>query len=339
MTLKNRRKLFWLSTLVFLIIAPPIVFYTTGWRLTSDLTIKRIGGLFIAVPEAGAEVYLNGKFVKNTNFLQSGVFIQDLTPGTYSVAVSKDGFWPWTKKLIVTESAVAEAKAFMLPQNINGKMLLNGPFESLLASNDNSLLLLEEKKGDAYTLTFYLPAENEFLSPATSVSKKLLTSESPLKIVSWKKGSAEVFFDNKTLSLTFDFSKRSVSAKKISAKLDDALAEPDSASALDYRQKAEMRYDNKNVWVNWLATPLPYFLSSSDELVFETKSQIRGASFFPKRSDLAVIAFANGIFASEIDGRGSRNIQPIYKGKNPQFTVLNNKIYILDQGVLALMEL
>ncbi len=290
------------------------------------------------MPEAGAEVYLNGKFVKNTNFLQSGVFIQDLTPGTYSVAVSKDGFWPWTKKLTVAESAVAEAKAFMLPQNINGKMLLNGPFESLRASNDNSLLLLEEKKGDAYTLTFYLPVENEFLSPSSSASKKLLAGESRLKTVSWKKGSAEVFFDNKTLSLTFDFSKRSVLAKKISAKLDDALSKPDSSNS-DYRQRAEMRYDNKNVWVNWLAIPLPYFLSSSDELVFETKSRIRGASFFPKRSDLAVIAFANGIFASEIDGRGSRNIQPIYKGKNPQFAVLNNKIYILDQGVLALMEL
>lgn len=339
MTIKTRRKLLWLSILLFLLAAPPIVLYSTGWRLTSDFKIKRVGGLFIAVPEAGAVFYLDGRPIKNTNFLQSGVFIQELTPGAHSIMVSKDGFWPWTKKLEVAESAVAEAKAFMLPQNINGKILLNGPFETIYASDKNNLLVLEERKGEAYALTFYLPETNEFLSPINSSSKKLLTNQEKLKTLMWKENGADIFFSNKTLSLNFDFSKGSLSAKKSSLKLDESLNTLPHKVSLDYRQKAEMRFDDKSVRIKWLATTLPYFLDFSEEVIFQSKSQVRSAAFFPKKSDLAIIAYENGVFTLELDGRSARNFQPIYKGKNPYFAILNNKIYVLDQNILALMEL
>ncbi|MEK7566960.1 MAG: hypothetical protein AAB527_02410 [Patescibacteria group bacterium] len=339
MTLKTRRKLFWLSIIAFLIIAPPVVLYTTGWRLTSDFQIKRVGGLFIAVPESGAEVFLNGKFVKNTNFLQSGVFIQNLTPSSYSIMVSKEGFWPWTKKLAVAESAVAEAKALMTPQNINGTILLKGQFESIYSSNQNSLILLEEKRGDAYALTFYLPDNNEFLTPANSASKKLLSANPKLKTIYWRDGGADVFFENKTITLTFDLSKRSLSAKTSSLKLDRALTVLPHKISMDYRQRANIWHDEKNVWVEWLETTLPHYLSSNKENIFQTKNSIRNASFFPKRSDISVVAVENGVFALELDGRSTRNFQPIYKGKEPTFAVLNNEIYVLDQGVLAKMEL
>jgi len=339
MTLKTRRKLFWLSVVIFLIIAPPIVLYTTGWRLTSDLKIKRIGGLFIAVPESGSEVFLNGKFVKGTNFLRSGIFMQNLTPGPYSVMVSKEGFWPWTKKLPVVENAVAEAKALMTPQNINGEIMLKGKFESIYSSNQNSPILLEEKKGDSYALTFYIPDENEFLTPANSSSKKILSANPKLKTIYWRDGEADVFFENKTIALTFDPVKRSVSAKNSPLKLDETASVLPHQINMDYRQRANIWHDEKNVWVEWLSDALPHYLSSKKENIFQTKNSIRNAAFFPKKSDIAVVAVENGVFVLELDGRGTRNFQPIYKGKNPLFTVLNNKIYVLDQGVLAKMDL
>lgn len=335
MTLKTRRKLFWLSVLVFLIISPPVLLYTTGWRLTSEFKIKRIGGLFVAVPESGAGVFLNGKLVKNSNFLQSGVFIQNLTPGVYSVMVSKDGFWPWTKKLMVAESAVAEAKALMIPQNLTGEILLKGQFESIYSSNQNSPILLEEKKANGYAMTFYLPQDNEFLTPLNSSSKKLLSNEQKLKTMSWKENGADVFFEDKTISLNFDFSKRSVLANKSQLKPDSEPALLPHQAGADFRKKAEMTYDDKKITVKWFSLPLPYFLSSEEEIIFQTKSVIRHASFFPKRSDLALVAVENGVFALELDGRSARNFQPIYKGKEPTFAVLNDEIFVLDKGVLA----
>lgn len=339
MNLKTRRKLFWLSVLGFLAIAPPAALYATGWRVASDFTVKRIGGLFIAVPESGSGVLLDGKLIKNTNFLQSGVFIQNLTPGSHTIMVSKEGFWPWAKKLMVEESAVTEAKAFTLSQAANGKVLLKGQFEAIYASDKNSVLILEEQKNGALSLNFYMPSSEEFLSPANSASKKLLTNKTPLKSVTWEDGSANLFFKEKTVSLAFDFSKRAVLAKVSSSELGEDLNVLPHRISVDYRKKAEMRFDDKSVWVNWLSTPLPYFLSDEEERVFQTKSVIRGASFFPKRSDVALVAYENGVFALEIDGRGNRNIQPVYKGKEPLFAVLENEIYILDRGILAKMEL
>ena len=184
MTRQSRRRLFWLSVGLFLLIAPPIIFYTTGWRLTSDFKVKRTGGLFVAVSEAESDVYLEGKFEKKTNFFQSGVFVQNLTPGPYSVLVSKDGFWPWAKVVQVSESGVAETKAMTLSQNIGGKVLLSGPFESVYASGSDKILLLEEKKGQKYNLTFYDPDKNEFLSPANSSSKTLISNSDKIKAAS-----------------------------------------------------------------------------------------------------------------------------------------------------------
>ncbi|MBI1957068.1 MAG: hypothetical protein HYS44_01250 [Candidatus Niyogibacteria bacterium] len=120
MTYSARTRLFWLSIAIFVIIAPPVLFYATGWRITSGFDIERTGGLFIAVPESGSKVYLDGDLERETNFLQSGTLIQNLTPRTYSVLVAKDGYWPWTKNLLIKGSTVVEARALLVPQTVEG---------------------------------------------------------------------------------------------------------------------------------------------------------------------------------------------------------------------------
>jgi len=105
--------------------------------------------------------------------------------------------------------------------------------------------------------------------------------------------------------------------------------------------------DNK-VWVEWLGDRelLPYFfcddkLCSDEILIFGSPSLIRNVDFYPKRRDVAVIAVQNGIYAVEFDGRGERNIQPIYKGKEPIFTTYKNEssIYILEENKLIEIKL
>ena len=339
MTLKTRRKLFWISVFAFLIAAPPIILYTTGWRLTSDFKIKRTGGLFVAVPESGSEVYLQGKPVKKTNFLQSGVFIQNLTPGPYSLLVTKDGLWPWAKEIQIAQSAVAEAKALTLSQSITGNTLLNGPFETVYASGEDEILVLEEKKDKKYNLTFYLPKNNEFLSPANSSTKKLLSNSEKLKTIIWSDSGAEIFLEKSAISLNFNFTNRSVSAKSSQTALDDTLPALPHKVFFDKRQNARAWRLDREIWVEWLASsPLPYYLQAQKEMVFETKSLIRNAAFMPKRDDVLMVAIENGVFAMEIDSRGKYNFQPVYKGKEPNFALLGNEIYVLDEGILSKLD-
>lgn len=80
--------------------------------------------------------------------------------------------------------------------------------------------------------------------------------------------------------------------------------------------------------------PLPYFLPQEKSLIFETENVIKNFDFYPKRQDVAIIALKYGIFAAEFDRRGGQNFQPIYKGIDPNFAILENNLYVLDQGVL-----
>lgn len=340
MTRKARRKLFWLSIAAFLIIAPPVILFSTGWRITKNFELKRTGGLFVAVPESGTEVYLDGRLVKKTNFLQSGVFIQDLSPRPYSILVAKDGFWPWAKQIDVAESAVAESKALMMSQNISGKVLLNGPLFNVFALPEENLLISEEQKNGSFTLTFYLPSSDEFLSASGKKTKSLLAGKEKLKTFVWKDGRVVLFFENHAaVEVNFDFRNRSVAAKPSTEEVDKDLPALPHHISFDRQKRARLWYQDRQLWIEWVSdAPPPYYLTEKKELIFETKSEIRNASFLPGRNDVAVVAMENGVFAREIDGRGVRNFQPIYKGKSPNFARLGNDLYILDQGALSKIE-
>lgn len=263
MTRKTRRHLFWFSVLTFIIIAPPIILYSTGWRLTEDLKIKRIGGLFVAVPESGTDVYLDGELERRTKFFQSGVFIQNLTPGDYAALLAKEGFWPWIKQLPVVESSVVEARALMLPQVITGK-------------------IVPEDSSEYETVAAFF----ETIETATS-------SDGMHGITLDRRKRARIWFD-----------------------------------------------DSQKIWAEWLSdSPLPYYLTEQKEIIFVARSSIKHISFFPKRDDIVLLAIENGVFALEIDGRGTRNFQPVYKGVDPTFIRIENNIYILDQDVISKIEL
>ena len=116
-------------------------------------------------------------------------------------------------------------------------------------------------------------------------------------------------------------------------------------SRLTINQKEEIWWNPKDnkVFGKWLGDKesLPYFFcddtSCRDEiLIFNSLSPIRNIDFYPKRKDAIIVAVQNGIYAVEIDGRGGRNIQPIYKGKEPIFTTYKNEgsIYVLEEDKL-----
>ena len=75
--------------------------------------------------------------------------------------------------------------------------------------------------------------------------------------------------------------------------------------------------------------------------MLNSKTLIRNAAFYPNRNDVVIVAVQNGIFALEIDGRGGRSLQPLYKGKNPTFTTYEKEsaVYILDEDTLIKIRL
>jgi len=270
-SIRKRRIILLISFLIFIILVPVITLYTSGYRIDKYLHIRKTGGLYISVPLSGAKIFINEKQEGQTNLLQGGVFLQNLSPSIYSVLVAKDKFWPWAKKLKVKEGLVTEARALLVPIDPGGEILLN----------DISKI------------------DKDLISKESEILEKLLSSGN------------------------------------------------DNLTKIDKNKDSKIFVDSSsNIWIEWLASnsPLPYYFCNDDEcksplLILTSKLPLRNIDFYPSRNDILIIATQNGIFAVEVDGRGGRLLQPIYKGINPIFELENKTLYILDEKIFIKLNL
>jgi len=103
---------------VFLIVIPVIIFYSFGYRVTSDFKIVKTGGIFISNNESGASVLLNGKLKKSAGILDKNMLVQNVKPGNYTVKVEKEGYRQWTKYVKVQEQLVEVCFPLLVPSEL-----------------------------------------------------------------------------------------------------------------------------------------------------------------------------------------------------------------------------
>lgn len=376
MTLKKRRILLFVFVLIFAVAAVVINFYVAGFRLSPDFKIIKTGGIYVYSPESYSDIYLNNKLKKQTGLLQKGVFIQNLKPGKYSVLVGKKDYWPWQKKVKVEAEMVAEARAMLVPQNPQGKVILKGRFLDLYGSPEQKLLFLveKEKKSLLKKPVFYLPEDEIFIMPGAKEAAKLLIFKN-ISEVELRENSFIFSTDKGLIKTDFDLNNRTYKAEKIiietaqnkivpmnkktgpSIKFENfkssqlANFKPSLAKISPSKREIIWRDEKNNtIWFDIAldAKTLPYFLLTDKNKIefpiqiFQSRFTITNIDFFPGRRDIIVVAIENGVYALELDGRGGeRMAQPIYKGKRPTFAVFpdEKKIYILDDENLLYVEL
>ncbi len=162
--MKKRRVYFYTLSVIFFIGIPFILLYTSGYRITSDFNLVETGGIYIYSPEAGSQIYINHKKEKETGIFQKDLFIQNLTPGVYSILISKKGFWPWSKEVEIEERKVAEAIAFLIPQSPESKRILKDI--EIPATDSAATSTTPNKEYEELSLLFETPEQ-----PATSTVK------------------------------------------------------------------------------------------------------------------------------------------------------------------------
>jgi len=77
-------------------------------------------------------------------------------------------------------------------------------------------------------------------------------------------------------------------------------------------------------------------------VVFEGASGVNALSFYPGRSDVLLFSGESGIYAIEIDRRGTQNFQPVYLGPAPTFVPKEDAalaLYVDDQGSILELSL
>lgn len=88
------------------IFASLVVSYARGYRFDlKTLTLKPSGLLVTKSDPEGASVFVNGELKTATNNTIS------LAPGAYDIAIKREGFYPWQKRLVIAKEEVTEAFA------------------------------------------------------------------------------------------------------------------------------------------------------------------------------------------------------------------------------------
>ncbi len=149
--------LFWLSVVIFIVLAIPILLYSFGYRFSwNELRIVRAGGLIVtSIPRTGAKIVVDGKLVHETSFLSRRAFLQGLTPRRYHIEVTRDGYTSWEKTLPVLPERVTDAEAILFPENMERgtiiqKLPITATTTEALNQEVETFLKLKKPKGRAY---------------------------------------------------------------------------------------------------------------------------------------------------------------------------------------------
>lgn len=113
-----KKQLFVSLSVLFLIAATTIlvILYGKGYRLFvqhGEPTISKTGILNLSSSPTGAQVYIDGHLTTATNNTVN------LTPGTYTVTIVKDGYLAWKKDFQIQKEVVSNADATLFPQAPN----------------------------------------------------------------------------------------------------------------------------------------------------------------------------------------------------------------------------
>lgn len=109
--LDRRLVVFFVSLLILITVGNFVVLFARGYNFDfKQKTITHTGIISVSSVPPQASVFLNDKLVTATNNT-----ISNLSPGKYTVKVTKDGFTPWQKEVTVKEEVVTPLEIVLFP--------------------------------------------------------------------------------------------------------------------------------------------------------------------------------------------------------------------------------
>lgn len=104
---------FYISLALYFILLPIVLSYSLGYKIDFHrFKIYKTGIISLSSTPAGASIYINGRVYPDITPAR----IEELKPGTYSVEVKREGFYPWQKSLSVIPNMVTRADNIVLFQ-------------------------------------------------------------------------------------------------------------------------------------------------------------------------------------------------------------------------------
>ena len=299
----RRRVLIAVFTLLFLVLAPMIVFYANGNILGEGWNILATGGIYINSMEPGAELYVNGKLKETTGFFTRNYLLKNLKPGEYTVLVKKDGYNDWSNKIKVLANKVSESRVFMLPVSVDITEI-----KKLLESDKlvGTTTVQETKSNPNYALINSLFDEDLVLEKYFSV-----ISTTTGKVIKYAPGTKENPIKNRHLSIWEESGDIYISWN----------GSVNSTPRIFCEESVDI------------------IKCQSQLKVYSFESDIVSLDFFPGESEVIIVSIGDKVYAIEAENNPDKKLQILYSGKAPDFRVSNNTVYIQDGDFIGQVEI
>ena len=296
LTKTKRRVLFYLAILVFLLLLFPVILYSFGYGIGSDFKLHKTGGVFIKASEAGAVVTI-GKKNKNTSLLTNSVLIKNLLPGAHQTTVEKDGFWKWTKTLMILPEMVEERNVLLAPKNAEIKIL----------GTTTPALKIKKPIFPGVKRFWVIPKTDDFL---------IL-------------GDDGGFYKNKD---SFDvIGQWGTTTFNILKSKKNSFFDENFARMIYWDEENIDSYwiSDLDKMPEWERTSIT---NPKRGLRILSASPIRDVRFYPGWPDYLLVASGDSIYVVEMERAGGQNIFPIYKGREPKIVAIEKNILtVLDE--------
>ncbi len=329
---KARRLSLTIFFILFIIIGPLVLGYSLGYRfdgLSNPFTWIKTGGIYIHSDLSNVDVYKDGEFVKTTGFFIRNIFIQNLREESgYFFELHKDGYHSWIKTLPIREGFVNEAHALMLPKEIDKTAFY--PFITL----DGVGTTTNTTENNGELIDFLI--NDDFLKLEVLFGLTTSTAEDDIDIIQIKDGQ------NLENEINLD---ESATAVPVVVKIPEyftllGIENPDELENLITNNNQIAWLENGNVVIYWIGREdrIPFYFCDFDEcnekILVDWQTEIKRFDFLPNRNDVIIVLNEEGIWATELDNRSARNVQPIYLGQSLDFRInSNNRIVVLDEGI------
>ncbi|MBU3901365.1 PEGA domain-containing protein [Patescibacteria group bacterium] len=346
MTRTTRRCFFYGLVLIFILATPPTILYALGYSFDwQTKSLVQTGGFYLKSLPNNAAIVIDNKSKKTTPRL-----ISRLAPKVYSVAVTKDGFYPWNKKLEILPELVTEARNIILfPKNITPEKVAGNVTSTisdwLISPTDkqNQLQAQQVASSSAGWLNrgadiFYLDRANFILYRRDwggFIKEQLSREPLPQNTYTLSASSNNRFLARDSQNNLYMLNNDSGIFELIFSQIKDARFSDDNKKIL-------IRTANE-LWILYLEDILiqPYKKAGNKELITRYSQPISQAIFYPDNEHVAFVV-GHQIKITELDGRDNRNtVDFISSAPQPQiyFDESTSYFYYLAQNELFRVKL
>ncbi len=211
MRLLFRKTLFFVSIIIFLVLAPTVIFYAMGYRskLLNGST-PSVGVLLVETIPRRAQISINDNSKGNTPRS-----ITNISPGNILLSLKKEGYLAWQKNIpIISTSVTNVTNVRLFPSNPVKKNIARDISTFSLSPSRQLIALITNNK-----LLQIIDDEGEAILPATAI-------DSDVKQTLWSPDSNFILLLSDNRISLIDIVNRTIKSTKLPAMLEEMVWDP-----------------------------------------------------------------------------------------------------------------